>query len=158
MGAREPLARALVKGLVHSLKRDGHHRILARLQAEMDDSLTEPNPSPQQVASIYQRAAQLSYLAGTRGILLIIDELGKFLEYAALHPKDGDIFVLQELAEASARSGDTPLLMIGVLHQSAGAYARRIGRTHQLEWAKVGERFRELPFYPDDIEQLTLIG
>mgnify|MGYP000925989759 FL=1 len=48
--------------------------------------------------------------------------------------------------------------MIGVLHQSAGAYARRIGRTHQLEWAKVGERFRELPFYPDDIEQLTLIG
>ena len=36
------------------------------------------------------------------GILLIIDELGKFLEYGADQPEQGDVFVLQELAEAAS--------------------------------------------------------
>ena len=39
----------------------------------------------------------------SRGILLIVDELGKFLEYAARTQTAGDLFLLQQLAEATSR-------------------------------------------------------
>ena len=57
------------------------------------------------------------------GLILFIDEMGKFLEAAA---QDGsDIFVLQELAEAASRSGGR-LIIIGVLHQAFEEYADRL--------------------------------
>ena len=34
-----------------------------------------------------------------KGLLLILDELGKFLEFAALHPGRQDVFLLQCLAD-----------------------------------------------------------
>jgi hypothetical protein len=45
-----------------------------------------------------------------RGVLLIIDELGKFLEYGVRDPENGDIFVLQQLAETTARFNPTSFL------------------------------------------------
>src|SRR5215467_208237 len=39
-----------------------------------------------------------------KGLLLILDELGKYLEYAALRPEAQDVFLLQRLAEAASRS------------------------------------------------------
>lgn len=42
------------------------------------------------------------------GVLLILDELGKNLEHAAHNPDSDDIFILQRLAEETARSGDKP--------------------------------------------------
>ena len=51
-----------------------------------------------------------------------------------------------------------PLLVLTVQHQSAEAYARSLGPTQQAEWAKIGERFRALPFFPSDRERLDVIG
>ena len=48
------------------------------------------------------------------GVLLILDELGKFLEFAAMYPDRQDIYLLQQLAEASSRSGNTPLFVLGI--------------------------------------------
>ena len=47
------------------------------------------------------------------GVLLILDELGKFLEYAAMYPERQDIYLLQQLAEAASRSGETPFFRLG---------------------------------------------
>nr|GFD11172.1 hypothetical protein [Tanacetum cinerariifolium] len=84
---------------------------------------------------------------------------GKFLEYAATHPHSADIFVLQELAEAAARAPqESALWVLTILHQNAEAYAHRLGRTQQGEWAKVAQRFRQLPLFPSDVERMDLIG
>ncbi len=80
------------------------------------------------------------------GILIVLDELGKFLEFAALHPEKQDIYFLQRLAETAARSGKHPLLVVGLLHQSFHAYADQLSQATQREWEKVSGRFEEILF------------
>ena len=80
------------------------------------------------------------------GILLILDELGKFLEFAAMYPDRQDIYLLQQLAEACSRSGNTPLFVLGILHQGFSAYADRLDGTSKQEWEKVAGRFEEILF------------
>ena len=95
--------------------------------------------------------------AGARGgLVLIVDELGKYLEYAA-REQDEDIFLLQQVAEAAARS-KTPLLFIGVLHSGFGDYVAEGDRTRRIEWQKVQGRFHDLPLSLPDEQFLDLAG
>ena len=80
------------------------------------------------------------------GILLILDELGKFLEFAAMYPERQDIYLLQQLAEAASRSDDTPLFILGLLHQGFSAYADHLDGASKQEWEKVAGRFEEILF------------
>lgn len=161
VGSREPLAKALVRGLRQTLEAPEvrlWHRLPIGLQSVFHPDLGALREvAPREVANLFTAAALVAQMNGWGGLLLLCDELGKFLEYAALHPKDGDIFTLQELAEAATRS-KAPLFVIAVLHQNADAYAQKLGRSHQAEWAKVGERFREVPFFPSDTERMDMVG
>lgn len=79
------------------------------------------------------------------GLLLVIDEMGKFLEAAG--DADGfDVFRLQALAEAAARSGDAPLGVVLILHKGFQSYAEDWRAARRGEWEKVSERFEELVF------------
>ena len=80
------------------------------------------------------------------GVLLILDELGKFLEFAAMYPEHQDIYLLQQLAEAASRSGDTTLFVLGLLHQGFNAYADRLDEASKQEWEKIAARFEEILF------------
>ena len=51
------------------------------------------------------------------GVLLIFDELGKFIEYEVSQRENNDLHVLQMIAEYS-RSPKANLLFFGLLHQS----------------------------------------
>lgn len=81
-----------------------------------------------------------------KGLILILDELGKFLEFAALHPQRQDIFLLQRLAEAASRSGDQPLFVVCLLHQGFNAYSDLLNQSVQREWEKIAGRFEEIVF------------
>ena len=91
------------------------------------------------------------------GLLLIVDEAGKALEYAAQRPTRGDIYLLQALAEVAARSNGVPFVILTVLHQSFDRYAHQLGASDRNEWAKVQGRFGELAFREggDQIIRLT---
>lgn len=89
------------------------------------------------------------------GLVLIIDEMGKFLEHAAL--AQGDIHVFQELAEMSSRSGGR-LLIVGILHQSFDEYAQRLSREGRDEWLKIQGRYLDLPVNLAADEQIELIA
>lgn len=89
------------------------------------------------------------------GLIVFIDEMGKFLEAAA---QDGsDIFVLQELAEAASRSNGR-LIFVGVLHQSFEEYAHRLSHEMRDEWAKIQGRFIDLVVDTAGEEQIDLIS
>ncbi|WP_348688996.1 hypothetical protein [Aeromonas bestiarum] len=90
------------------------------------------------------------------GVLVFIDEMGKFLEASALDAGD-DVYFFQELAEASARS-EGRLVVIGVLHQSFAQYANRLGIDTRDDWAKVQGRYLDLPFVAASDEVVELIG
>lgn len=89
------------------------------------------------------------------GVLLIIDELGKFLEHAS-HAGE-DIGFYQEIAEAASRCRGN-LVVIGVLHQSFEQYASRLGQSAQQEWAKVQGRYVDIPLVAGSDEVVSLIG
>jgi hypothetical protein len=90
------------------------------------------------------------------GVLVILDEMGKFLEASALGHGD-DVYFFQELAEAAARANGK-LVVVGVLHQSFAQYGARLGTDTRDEWAKVQGRYVDLPFVAASDEVVELIG
>ncbi len=89
------------------------------------------------------------------GVLLIIDELGKFLESAALNGED--IYFYQELAEAASRCNGK-LIIVGILHQSFEQYAVKLGRDARDEWAKIQGRYIDIPLVAGSDEVIELVG
>lgn len=89
------------------------------------------------------------------GLIVFIDEMGKFLEAAA---QDGtDIYVFQQLAEVASRSNGR-LIIIGVLHQAFEEYAHRLSHQMRDEWAKIQGRFVDLAINTAGEEQIELLS
>ena len=89
------------------------------------------------------------------GLLVFIDEMGKFLEGAAY---DGtDIYFFQQLAELASRSNGR-LVVVGILHQAFEEYTHRLSREMRDEWAKIQGRFIDLAVNTGWEEQLDLLG
>ena len=154
VGDRVSLAQALCRGLAASLNRsrpvsknrDSGKRVAA-LAGKAAKLETDATLSGERVVSLFEETSKA--LAETRlanGLLLVVDELGKFLEFAAGHSSDSDVYLLQSLAESATRSSDIPIVIVGLLHQGVESYAEGLPRTSQREWAKVAGRFAEIVF------------
>jgi len=105
------------------------------------------------------RALQHQYKAAQKkgkGYAIVIDELGKFLEYAAKHNAEQELYFIQQLAEFVGQHNHN-VLLIGVLHQGFEAYSRRLDYNERQEWEKVKGRLKELTFN-EPIEQLMLLA
>ena len=89
------------------------------------------------------------------GLIVFIDEMGKFLE-AAAHDKS-DIHLFQQLAELSSRSNGR-LIIVGILHQAFEEYAHGLSREVRDEWAKIQGRFVDLAVNTVGVEQIDLLG
>ncbi|MHB1176622.1 MAG: ATP-binding protein [Sulfuriferula sp.] len=89
------------------------------------------------------------------GVLLLIDEMGKFLEASATG--GDDVYFFQELAESAARSPGR-LVVIGILHQAFKQYSARLGLDSRDDWAKVQGRFIDIPLIAASDEVVELIG
>lgn len=86
--------------------------------------------------------------------LLVIDELGKYLEgdYAT-----ENAYFLQEIAETANRS-EAKFVFLGILHQAVDVYASRLPRSVRDEWAKVQGRFADIPLLSSSEETVELLG
>ncbi|MSR16160.1 MAG: ATP-binding protein, partial [Gammaproteobacteria bacterium] len=89
------------------------------------------------------------------GLIIFIDEMGKFLEGAA--GENADIYIFQQLAELAARS-DHRLIVVGILHQAFEEYAHRLAREQRDEWAKIQGRFIDLVVNTAGEEQLEILA
>lgn len=106
------------------------------------------------VVEALQKAADAD-VSSSGGVVLFVDEMGKFLEAAA---QDGsDIYLFQLLAEAASRS-DGRLIIVGVLHQAFEDYASRLSRDMRDEWSKIQGRFVDLAVNAAGEEQIELIS
>jgi len=92
------------------------------------------------------------------GILICIDELGKFLEYEALQSEANDIYLLQELAELACSEDSIHLNLFVSLHHSLEHYAKGLGETLKHEWSKVQGRFEEIPFLESSEQTLRVVS
>ena len=89
------------------------------------------------------------------GLIVFVDEMGKFLEGAAY--EGTDIYFFQQLAEVASGSGNR-LILVGILHQAFAEYAYRLSRDMRDEWSKIQGRFIDLAISVGPDEQLELLG
>ncbi len=157
-GSRSHVATAILGALARALEeawpRGRPPQIVEKARAAA--RLTNRQSEDRAVNLLVEAASYLRENGKASGLLIVLDELGKFLEYAALHPERQDVYFLQSLAEAAARSQEAPLVVVGLLHQGFQAYAEELSQPAQKEWEKVAGRFEEILF-DQPLEQASVL-
>ncbi len=151
-GQRAPLVRELLRNLGESLK-----GIAPAVRDAAEQMAKQPAIQDQDVTQLFQSASQAVQEAGFGGMLVIIDEFGKFLEFAAQHPDVEDMFILQHLAEMAERNSP-PVVLVTVLHTAFSEYLHTLDKSRQLEWQKVQGRFTNAPFLEPHEQLIQLVG
>lgn len=178
IGSQEPLGTSLLHGLVHGISsfldsvvehpEQSGKKVKACSSAlrkiiKKATAVASSEISDKIVVELYQQTAAVVHNATNGGVLLIVDELGKLLEYAALYPDRSDLHVLQNLAEQASRTSGgpdvaAPTLIFTILHQTFDRYAVRMGTTQRDEWRKVQGRFEDFAFIEPVSETLRLLA
>ena len=147
---RQALLRAVAEGIAGGGKR------FAKLERHIRKLATAATDSD--VVALIEMVAETIQADGIYGgLLIVVDEFGKFLEDMALHPETEDLLLLQTLAELAARS-DVPIVLMTILHQGFGEYLRGSDEARRVEWQKVQGRFLDIAFQEPAEELLKLVG
>lgn len=159
-GSREPMGKALLRGLGQLLDQQYSRGAKSGLQVRIEAAAEQDRLNDNEVLQLLVEANEkLVKDQKATGLLVLLDELGKFLEFAAHHPQRQDVYLLQRLAEtASKASAAAPLFVVGMLHQGFDAYAENLDATTQREWEKVAGRFEELVFRQPVLQLAELIA
>lgn len=155
-GARELMAPRLLSRLADSL--DGYFDgkpppVVAALR-----TAAKKHAPPSAVAGLLRRAADAVYKGGGSGLFVVIDEMGKFLEYDADNPNSDNAYMLQMLAEITTAHGkkSAQVWLLGVLHHNFGYYTRGLSDDARAEWTKVAGRFSQAVFAETPEQMLRL--
>jgi hypothetical protein len=145
-GVREPLGSAILKRLLLFLKEFSIH---ANFYSRLEQILDSRQAITDEDVLDWLRRSQAIFIKNGKGdgIVLILDEAGKFLEYASMQPDQQDIYLLQLLAEFASRSGNNPFFIISIFHQGISTYAESLSKPQQREWEKVSGRFEEIVWH-----------
>lgn len=132
----------------------GEYRSIIEAFSDEFDISSNRNRTENILSEIYGRYHKL----GKRSPLLVIliDEFGKFLEYASQNSPEKELYFIQQLAEF-ANNADYNILLITTVHQNFDAYAYSLTVSQKQEWTKVKGRFREITFN-EPIEQLLFLA
>ena len=151
-GKQESLHVALLNGIVDALKK---HQIKSKKLNTLIQNSLQVNAVD--FKEIFKVLDVELYLQFSR-INIVIDEFGKLLEYAALHPSQSDLFHLQEIAELRKSDMQCNLMLLTILHQAFEGYAKYLNKQSQNEWAKVQGRFQSIHITEDPEELVPLIS
>ena len=102
------------------------------------------------IASLEKR--RIKALKNKRGVVLVIDEFGKFLEFASKNKSADELFLIQQISEWANDDLNETYFII-TLHQNFSSYGSSLSNQDKLEWEKVKGRFVDLVFN-EPVEQL----
>ncbi|OXG00670.1 hypothetical protein B0A63_08780 [Flavobacterium johnsoniae UW101] len=110
------------------------------------------------VENIFSEIFNRYYQLGNKSPLLfvVIDEFGKFLEYASQNDPEKELYFIQQLAEFTNNS-DHNIVLLTTVHQNFDAYAINLDSAQRQEWTKVKGRFKEITFN-EPVEQLLYLA
>jgi len=114
--------------------------------------------SPTDVVELYKRAADHAKAASYKGLIVIADEFGKFLERSAERGDVPDVIAAQYLAELASRTEDAGILFIVLLHQNFRDYASGQTQSQRQEWSKIQGRFKQIDFSEESEDLYSLIS
>jgi hypothetical protein len=91
-----------------------------------------------------------------KGLVILIDEFGKFLEFASKNNPEKELYFIQELAEF-VNDNKKNITLITTLHQDFNRYSDGLTNSQQNEWDKVKGRLKEITFN-EPVEQLLYLA
>jgi hypothetical protein len=91
-----------------------------------------------------------------QGLIIAIDEFGKFLEYASLNNPEKELYLIQKIAEF-ANDSKRNIIFLTTLHQGFDVYKPKSNENARNEWDKVRGRLVEIPFN-EPVEQLLYLA
>jgi hypothetical protein len=152
-GTRSDASLALANALLEHVNQRRSTPTQKQLIKRLDAFIAAREKGQKTPAAVLTLLAEVrNYLASginaAEGLLLIVDEMGRWLEYAADPDTDIDASFFQTLAEeCGGRVRDIPVAIVGILHQRFEDYAAgRRDKRSGLEWSKVAERFEDITF------------
>ena len=125
VGSRQGIGAAIIAALHQSLATAYPRGAANELLLELSKLSKHVRDRDDHVVELIEKATGLLVKTGkAKGLLIVLDEVGKFLEYAA----------------------NAPIFLICLLHQGFNVYADQLQPAVQREWAKVAGRFDEIAF------------
>ena len=112
----------------------------------------DPGLRARSAVDLLDRLARSSLAADGRRTLLLVDEMGRYVEHTAANPRSEDPSVFQQLAERAGGRSGPPLAVIGVLHHRLAEYVAAMGGVVEAEWTRSADRYEEIAF-GDSLEQ-----
>ena len=156
-GSREPMASKVMTQLAEAMSiflGNKKNEIIKTIKSK------QRNLAASNVVEVLRSANKIIVENGGSGILIGIDELGKFLEYDAKDARADNTFLLQALAELcrKRKKDDGNIMILGVSHRDLDDYGRKMGKDARAELSKVRGRFESLTFAESQEQMLRLIG
>ncbi|BBC26830.1 hypothetical protein [Pseudanabaena sp. ABRG5-3] len=154
---REPLAHTIIRALDYGASHFWKKKSKPEIATQLVDLAVEVRAGHKVDSKTALQLVREVIATAKTDVLLIVDELGKNLEYASLHPNEADLYLLQQLAELKQTNGQK-FYLIGLLHQSFADYGDRLASLQRNEWAKIQGRFQDIPFTESARQMTRLIG
>lgn len=132
----------------------GSYSSIIRQFEELFEIQTNQNQQENIFSEIFNRYYSIG--DGNKILFILIDEFGKFLEYASKHNPEKELYFVQQLAEF-CNNPKHNIVLITTVHQSLESYAYSLSKIQQQEWTKVKGRFKEITFN-EPVEQLLYLA
>jgi hypothetical protein len=132
----------------------GEFKSITNEFAEYFDVAQSKNQSQNILSEIFNRYHALGKKSPL--LILVIDEFGKYLEYASQNSPEKELYFIQQLSEF-ANNPDHNIILLATVHQNFDAYAFALSNSQKQEWTKVKGRFREITFN-EPVEQLLFLA
>ncbi len=139
---------------VDFIKIIGSYNSIVEQFAEIFEVNTSKNKHENIFSEIFNR--YYSIKSENKILFVLIDEFGKFLEYASKYNPENELYFIQQLAEF-CNNPKYNIVLITTVHQSLESYAYSLSTTQKQEWIKVKGRFREITFN-EPVEQLLYLA
>jgi len=146
-GAPEPLGKRFLSGMYDATQKYWNNTVGRKplVINKIKDKLSQTTITIAEIIELLEELQEAVQKTGS-GIIIILDEFGKFLEYEARHYGANDIYLLQVLSELAVTKSNANLFIFTLMHQGFEAYARGLSRTLRNEWSKIQGRFETVPF------------
>jgi ribosomal protein S15P/S13E len=132
----------------------GSYASIVEQFADVFEVQTNKNQQENILSEIFNRYHSIG--KENKVLFILIDEFGKFLEYASKNNPEKELYFVQQLAEF-CNNPKHNIVLITTVHQSLESYAYSLSKTQQQEWTKVKGRFREITFN-EPVEQLLFLA
>lgn len=152
---KKAILRALYKGVINYWKtiRGARPKAFLELEDIHKSIFKNDNITDDTILRIIEEIA----VASKSGVVILIDELGKILEYSANNIDHKDLFLLQQIAELPSTKNGAIISLIGILHQSFSDYSQNLNQTDKNEWVKIQGRFEDIAFSESHDHTMHLI-